>query len=338
MTFAAPIYLVLLVVTLPIVIMVVVHREQRRQADLVTFGDEATLGRLSMLPSARHRLARHGLVLLALALGLVALARPQFGAAPVTLAGTGRDVLLALDLSRSMNAEDIGSSRLEAAKRAARALVRASPGDRFGLVIFGGSAFLQLPLTLDRSALELFLAAASTHDIPDAGTSIASAVSVAAAALRHEGGQGRHAMVVLSDGEDLDESVSDAIAILKRDRIPAFAVGVGSLEGAPIPVADSTDGGAPAFHRDRIGRVVSTRLEEGNLEWMARESGGEYVRWQGEASVRPLTSAMSRLEGRQITSRARALRAERFQWPLALALVALVAEWIAPTLRRRRGA
>jgi len=335
MTFASPLYFVLMAFVLPPAVVILVRLERRRRADLAAVGDTALLERSSVLLGTRHRAVAQALALSAFTLVLLALARPQFGTAPATLTGSGRDVLFVLDLSRSMNARDAAPSRLAAAKRAAGDIARALSDDRVGLVVFGGSAFLQLPPTLDHSELALFLDAASTEDIPDPGTNVGEAVAVAAVALARDGTPSSRAIVLLSDGEDLESELAGAAEALRRNQVHLFAVGLGTPEGAAIPERDST--GAEGEHRDWAGRVVTTRLEEAGLRRLALATGGAYVRWADDASVRPLAIEISRLRRRPDSSLTSRPGADRFQWPLGLALVALVGQTLVRGRRDRRG-
>jgi Ca-activated chloride channel homolog len=308
------------------------QRVDRHKA-LSEFGEESILAASSALPSPRQRLVEPLLRAAAIGCCLVALARPQLGSRPASLAHTGRDLLVLLDLSRSMNAVDDSLSRLAIAKRAIASVLRAVPEDRSGLVVFGGSAFLQLPLTDNHSAFERFLQAASTDDIGDAGTDVSSALSAAATAFAHDGEQGYQSILLVSDGESVAGDIGPALARLKKARIPVFSLGVGSSEGAPVP-ADSSE--APEkWHRDHIGRVVISRLEEGDLRRAALETGGDYSRVSSDG-VQRISADLTSLGKRKLSSRESTERIDRFQWPLALALVALVLAPATTTPRRRK--
>ncbi|MBA3521573.1 MAG: VWA domain-containing protein, partial [Gemmatimonadales bacterium] len=223
-----------------------------------------------------------------------------------------------------MNVGDAGGSRLNAAKRVAWETVSASPGDRVGLVVFGGSAFLQLPLTSDQASLRLFLDAASSDDLGDPATDVSAALLTAVRAFEHEGERGRRAVVVVSDGESGEGDLDGALSELGREELPVFAIGVGTAAGGPVP-ADSAD--APEkYHRDHIGRVVVSRLEEGDLRRVAEGSGGEFARWNRPEELRRLQEGLARLETRTLATRQSTERADRFQWPLAAAIVLLVLE------------
>jgi Ca-activated chloride channel family protein len=330
MTFMAPVFLLVLALLLPLAAWGLASRRRRQRIELAEFGDPVLLARSAPLPNLRVGRRRDALRLAALALGLVALARPQFGERPTSLPRTGRDVLVLLDLSRSMNVADVAPTRLAAAKRIITQITSASPGDRVGLVVFGGSAFLQLPFTLDHAALQVFLDAATSDDLGDPATDVAAALRTALTVFEHEGEPGPRAVLLVSDGESYggDIAAADQVAAagdgLRRAGIPVFAVGVGTPAGGPVP-ADSA--AAPErWHRDYLGRVVVSRLGESNLQLAARQSGGAYARWDSPVQLRDLTAGLARIDTRVLSSAGTTQRADRFQWPLALAVLALITE------------
>ena len=341
LSFGSPIFLALAVLTLPLAWWAMRRGLRRRRESLARFGEKSLLEKSSDLSGSRTQLASIGLRFAAVALGLVALARPQLGERPASLVHTGRDVLVLLDLSRSMNASDAGlapreaseSSRLAVAKRAISAVLAASPENRVGLIVFGGSAFLQLPLTGNQATFQRFLDAASTDDLGDPATDLGGALAAAAIAFEHDGERGYQSLLLVSDGESGGD-IGPALTRLRRAGIPVFAIGIGSPEGAPVP-ADSTE--APEkWHRDHIGRVVVSRLEEDDLRRAARETNGVYARWTTDAG-RSLGTELARMEKRTLSSRESTERVDRFQWPLALALAALgLQPMLGLTHRRKR--
>jgi Ca-activated chloride channel homolog len=236
-----------------------------------------------------------------------------------------------------MNVADAaGGTRLAAAKRIADSLAAASPGDRLGLVVFGGSAFLQLPLTDDHDAFRRFVAAAGTDDVGDPSTDIAAPLAAAAKAFEHEGEAGTRAAVLLSDGESAEDGLDVALGRLEREGVPVLAIGVGTAQGGPVP-ADSSEAPEP-YHRDHIGRVVISHLEEGTLRRAAEHTGGAYTAWDDPAGLRSLGETLARIETRPIGIRKARKPAERFQWPLAISVLLLLVEGAVPlAARRKRG-
>jgi Ca-activated chloride channel family protein len=322
MSFAHPAVLLLGAVLLGLVGGLAVVAERRRRAALAVFGEPAVLARGSALPGQTG--VRWALRLSALLLVFVALARPQMGERAAGLARTGRDVLVLIDLSRSMNAGDAGGTRLDAARRLVWETVSASPGDRVGLIVFGGSAFLQLPLTSDQAALRLFLDAASSDDLGDPATDLSAALRTAVRTFEHEGEVGRQAILVASDGESGEGDLDTALDELRLANLPVFAIGVGTTSGAPMP-ADSADAPDP-YHRDHIGRVVISRLSEEDLRRSAEITGGKYARWDRQQDLASMRQALAAIPTRTLGTRTRNERADRYQWALAPAVLLLILE------------
>jgi len=321
LSFGAPLYLLALAVIGPMLGYALIRQERDRVERLHLFGDEPLLQQTSRVPSRRRRMVRDALTLAAVLLILLTLARPQFGERPGAMGRTGRDLLVVLDLSRSMNAADVEQSRLAVAKQLVRDLLRASPGQRVGLVVFGGSAFLQLPLTGNYAAFQRFLDAASTDDLGDPATDLSNALTAANTAFEHDGERGYQTVLLVSDGESGTGDIGPVLNRLRQARIPVLAVGVGTTQGAPVP-ADSSE--APEkWHRDNIGRIVLSRLEEGDLRRAARETGGSYYQWS-PAIAHDLSESLSRLDRRAITTADAMEQVDRFQWPLGFAIGLLV--------------
>ncbi|HEY7613489.1 MAG TPA: VWA domain-containing protein [Gemmatimonadales bacterium] len=302
--------------------------ERRRRAAMAAFGEVEVLRRSSSLAPAQRTRAVGALRLAALGFGVLALARPQLGERASEMVRTGRDVLLLLDLSRSMGVADMSGrlagreTRLSAAKELAWNVVSAYPGDRVGLVVFGGSAFLQMPFTSDRASLRLFLDAASPDDLGDPATDVSAALLTAVSAFEHEGEEGRRAVLLVSDGESGEGDVKGAIDGLRRAELPVFAVGVGTTRGGPVP-ADSSEAPEP-YHRDHLGRVIQSRLEEDELRAVAGSTGGAYARWDQPEQMGALVAALGRVPPRALAARKTPEQADRYQWPLGLAVGLLV--------------
>jgi len=335
-SFAWPLVLLLGAVVVPLTVRALLRGLARREAGLRAFGEPEVLGRGSALADGRTARRRIWLQAAALGFGAVALARPQLGDRPAELADTGRDLLVLLDLSRSMTVTDVAPNRLTAAKEAVWETVSAAPGDRVGLVVFGGSAFLQLPPTSDHAAFKLFLDAASPDDLGDPATDIGTALATAGKVFEHEGERGHRAVLLVSDGESDEMDLQAATASLRGAGIPVFTLGVGTANGGAVP-ADSSE--APEkFHRDHIGRIAISKLDESDLRAVAKLTGGVYARASRVDDRRALRLALGRVQARTLANRQFTERADRFQWPLAAAVAALLGDLAigALALRRRR--
>lgn len=322
--FAEPQAFVLLLV-LPALWLIGRHALRQRAESLRRFGDPALLAKSSNLAGRPDSRLLSLVRMLALCALVAALARPEWGREPRTLARTGRDLIVALDLSRSMRAADVGGSRLSAAKRLAWQLAAARPGDRIGLVIFGGAGFLQLPPTSDLSTFQLFLDQASFDDIGDPATDLAAGLKVAERVLRREGTAiESRAVLLLSDGERSEGPLDPILELYQKAKLPVFTVGVGTATGARVP-ADSGSPSGP-WHLDNIGRPVISKLDEVALRRIAQESGGAYARWDDPAALEVTTKALASLQARVLASQPAEEPTERYQWPLVVAVFLLCLE------------
>jgi Ca-activated chloride channel family protein len=230
---------------------------------------EANLSR----PAARLSLGLGGLALLALAL-----AQPQCGTRTELAKRWGGDVVVVLDVSRSMEARDVRPSRLERARMEIGALIDRLKGDRIGVVVFAGEAFVQCPLTTDYDAARLFLRAVGPDAVPQQGTAVANALLAAKELLEGAERAARGKVVVLvSDGEDHDGQVLDAASALAAAGIRVHVLAVGTPDGAPIPILDPR-GEVTAWRKDRRGNPISTRLDESTLRLVADRGGGRLFR------------------------------------------------------------
>ena len=324
MSFRSPLVLLLAAVLVPGVLALVAYAARERAQALRLF-----LGRGDRQPGvaglARQRTVRAWLLAGALAAAAVALAGPRVGTALREGQQESLDLLIALDVSDSMRAEDIAPSRLERAKLEIERVVEARRGDRVGLVVFAGEAFLQCPLTTDRGALRLFLDAAAPDQVSVQGTDFARALAVADRAFdaAAEGQDQRpRALLVVSDGEDHEGGLGDAADALRDDGVTVLALGVGTDEGAPVP--DIYRGRAVGDRTDRGGAPIVTRFEPGALRDLA---GRDDVFRVGRRPAAPaINDALDGLDRAVVAQDEFAAEAERFQWPLGLALLLLVAE------------
>ncbi|MDA1093079.1 MAG: VWA domain-containing protein [Acidobacteria bacterium] len=305
----------------------------RKRRDMERLADTHLLERLTATVSRRAQLVKTILVVSAVGLLVTALARPQFGSRIETVRREGRDVLIALDLSVSMVAEDIAPNRLEKAKFAIADLIDRLDGDRVGLVAFAGEAFVQSPLTLDYGAARLFLNAMEPDMMSVQGTNLGQAVSVALDAFAST--ERRHrVLVVITDGEDHEGEIDDAIARATDEGVVIYTVGIGSTDGVPIPDLSAT-GQAQGFKRDGDGAVVTTRLDEATLQEMAERTGGTYYRASaGGSELAVLAEELAGGEGREFESEQVTLFDEQYQLFLGLALALLVVDVLVSDRRR----
>ena len=311
-------------------------RQARRRA-LAQFGDLVLVQKLSATLNRRARATKSVLGVVSIAFLVLALARPQFGTRVETVRSQGQDVMVVLDVSRSMLAEDVAPNRLERARLEVMRILRRLDGDRIGLVAFAGNAFVQSPLTVDYGAAALFLNAMNTDLIPVQGTNLGEALTVALDAFE-EGTRGNRVLIVVTDGEDHEGEIEEALERALDEGVQIHTVGIGSLAGVPIP--DFTASGERlGFIRDEEGSVVTTRLDQSTLERVADATGGRYFPALGSgANLDPLIEEITGGEGRELETREITQFDEQFQIFLGFALVLLLAEGLIPERRRKEEA
>jgi Ca-activated chloride channel family protein len=302
-----------------------------RRAALRRFASPRLLDDLTASVSARRRSLKRALVVAGVLLAGLALAGPQYGFTWEETQRRGIDVLVALDTSRSMLAQDVAPNRLERAKLAVRDLVDKLGSDRVGLIAFAGSAFLQCPLTLDHAAFLESLDALQPGVIPTPGSDLASALRTAEQALATEQ-RNVKLLVLFSDGEDLGGGAIEAAKHAAEQGIRVFTVGVGSDTGELIPVPSAN--GGTEFLKDPQGQYVKSKLDAETLRQVADLTGGFYepLGRRGEGVAAIYDRALAPLPKEELASRMRRVPIERFQWPLAVALLCLALE---PIVRER---
>lgn len=325
MSFAAP-HILYALLLLPLVVLLYVHAARKRRAALFIFAGNEQEDEVSRI--AKNRRRRAGLTVLALFFGIIALAGPQYGTVSEEVRQEGVDLMIVLDVSRSMLAEDIVPSRLERARYELNGVLDDLTGSRVGIVLFAGEAFMQCPLTTDLGTVRRYLAAADPDLIPAQGTDIGEALRHAANAFSpgssHSSDEQRaQAILVISDGEDHIERFGQVLTGIEEAGIAVYSVGIGTESGASIPVNER--GNPTGELRDRSGQTVRTQLDDSSLRRIAR-TGSYYPINRPGASLEAFPAALSSLNRSVVHMSEHTSQAQRFQWPLAFALLLLVGE------------
>lgn len=304
---------------------------KRKKLAIQKFAQPKLLEEIASSVDFKKQVIKFGIITVALIFSILALMQPEWGFQWQEVKRRGLDILIAIDTSKSMLATDVKPNRLERAKLAVRDLVRKMQGDRVGLIAFAGTAFLQCPLTVDYGGFLLALNDLDINTIPRGGTSISSAIKVALKS--YEGGQKKYkVLVIITDGEDHEGDPVKLAEVAKKAGIKIFCIGMGTVEGELIQLVDDT--GKKRFLRDREGNIVKSRLNEEVLKKIALITGGTYVRSRGAELGLGLIyeEKLSKMEKRDIKTRMSKRYHERFQIPLAIALIFLVSE---PFIRLR---
>jgi Ca-activated chloride channel family protein len=280
---------------------------------------------------------RLSLSVLGLALLVLALSRPQCGSRTEVTRRMGLDLVIALDVSRSMLARDVGPDRLTRARLEVSRLLGGLGGDRIGLVVFARQAFPACPLTSDLDALRAFLRSAGPSSVPDQGTALAAALRKAGEVLQEEEHGARSKVVVLvSDGEDQGQGAADAAAALADAGIRVYALAVGGRQGAPIPLTDAS-GGVTGYKKDGRGETIVTRLDEATLASVAAKGNGEVFEVaRPDRGVDALRAALDRLARTELTGRTSVAWEDRYALLAFPALLALLGALLLPEARRPR--
>jgi len=304
-----------------------------RHVAIRRFASDRLVGGLLRSYSSARRRTKTIMLVIALLLLFFSLARPQWGYDWRETRTRGVDVLFALDTSRSMLAQDIRPNRLIRAKLAIEDLVLRLEGDRIGLIAFAGEAFLQCPLTLDYNAFLQTLEAMDTDVIPLGGTDIGMAISEAQAAFPKN--DNYKILILLSDGEDLEERAISQAKEAAEDGITIYTVGIGSEEGTPIQIR--TPQGTTDYIRDANGAVVHTRLDVETLQTIAEVTNGFYVPLGPTAEGLNVIyeTVLSSIPREEIKAQLEQNPVERYQWFLSVAFILLLIEPLLGTRKNR---
>ena len=260
---------------------------------------------------------------------VIGLARPQLGARLKEHESQGVEVMIALDVSNSMLAEDYSPNRLERSKLAISRLVDKLQGDRIGLVIFAGEAFVQLPITADYVSAKLFLKSITTESVPIQGTDLAEAMMTAARSFSTQSERSR-AIILITDGEDHEGEALDAAKAIAEQGIRIYTIGVGSPQGKPIPKNGS-------LMKDANGDIVVSRLDEGILQEIAGIGGGKYVRaGNSEFGLNPIIEDIRTIDKEQFNSVVFEDFDEQYMYFFGIALFFLILELLVPDTKARR--
>ena len=319
----------LLLLLVPVILIAHAVKLRLRRRRVERFGDAALVEEL--MPSYSRAKGWLGTVLFALGFFffVIGLARPQIGAKLSEHETKGAEIMICLDVSNSMLAEDYSPNRLERAKLAISRIVDRLQNDRIGLIVFAGSSFVQLPITTDYVSAKMFLNSIDTGSVPVQGTAIGDAVMTAARSFSAQSEKSR-AIIVITDGENHEDDPVDACRQVAEMGIKVYTIGVGSLRGQPIP----KDG---ELMKDREGNIVVSRLDEGTLQQMAEAGGGAYVHAGNEEfGLNPIVEDIRKMEAERFNSVVFEEYDEQYMYFFAAALALFVIEMLVGDRRSRR--
>lgn len=309
----------------------------RKKKLLRRFGDLPLIMKNAPYISFARQRTKAIIVLLSLALVAVALARLQFGTHLELLKRQGIDLIVAVDVSNSMLAQDMKPSRLEKAKQEVYSIIDRLEGDRIGLVTFAGDAFVQCPLTLDYAAARLLLSVMDNESVSVQGTNLTAAIATAGKSFSAKEKKYK-VLLLLTDGEDHSGSATAAAEEARKDGIKIYTVGIGNPAGEPIPILDR-NGRQVGFKKDpQSGEVIMSKLDEATLQKISLSTGGKYYHaTAGEMELDKVFDEISSMEKKELEGTLVTRYDDRFQWPLLFALVLVVAEFFIPERKKPTG-
>ena len=267
---------------------------------------------------------------LAFGLGVIAVANLRRPGSSQNIARKGIDVVIALDVSKSMLATDLAPNRLERAKQMILRLMDQMPNDRIALVLFAGKAYMQMPLTTDHGAAAIFVSSATPDAIPTQGTVFSDALQMSARAFNTKEGRFK-SVILISDGEDHDEDALKTAESISQQGIMVCTVGIGSPEGSQIPDSATND-----YKRDAMGNIVISRLNEDELKQIAEKTNGIYVHFEsGDQAINELMQQLSQVEKKTFTDVSLLNYTTYYMWFAVLMFLLLILEFILPERKRK---
>ena len=322
--FAHPEYFYLLLV-IPVFTLFFIFSRINRRRSLRLFGDNALISQLMPSVSTSRPIIKFIIWLIARGFIITGLAQPQFGSKLLTSKRKGVELIIALDVSNSMMAEDIKPNRLERAKRAIAKLTERLRDDKLGLIVFAGQAYVQLPITTDYVSAKLFLDAINTSIVPVQGTAIGAAIEMATKSFTPNFA-GSKAVIVITDGENHeDDAVGAAKAALEK-KIVVHTIGMGLPQGAPIPVGTS---GSQEFLKDKDNNTVVTKLDEEMLVKISGAGGGTYIRANNaEVGLNNLFNEIEKMEKSELSSREYSEYDDQFPLFLSIAFALILLDFL----------
>ena len=317
MKFATPEYLYLLLL-IPLAIVIYQYACYRRKRNIKRYGDPELTARLIPSYSTTRSSVLFWISLVALALMIVALARPRYGKGKTTITTRGVEMVVALDISNSMLADDIKPNRLEKAKRLIKRLAEQLKGNKVALVVFAGDAYVQLPITDDYISIEMFLESISTNLVSRQGTDIGAAINLASRCFTPNDKIGK-AIVLITDGENHEGGAEEAAKAAAESGKKVFILGIGTTKGGRIPLSDGN------FLRDREGQIVVTKLNEEMAMKIAEAGNGMYLNVDNTNEAQKILSdQLDKMTKDETTTEMYTGYNEQFLYPATMAFILLL--------------
>ena len=312
-----------LLILIPLIALALYLYNRWQKKSIEKFGDENLVEELMQNYSSIRKNIKNTLFIFSIIFLIIGISNPQIGTKMEEVKREGVDLMIAIDLSHSMMAQDIKPNRLERAKQAISRLIDKLEGDRIGLVVFAGEAYVQLPITTDYSAAKLFLSTVNTSIIPTQGTKIGNAIDLCVKSFDQENNQNK-AIIIITDGENHDEEAISSAKIAQEKNIYIHTLGMGLTKGGPIPIYNKY-GSTSEFRKDREGNIIITKLNETILKDIANAGMGTYIRANNSKSgLSVLFDEINKMEKKEIGTMIFTNYKDRFQIFIGISLVLLI--------------
>lgn len=323
-------YILYFLLVIPVLISIYWLAVYLKNKSLKKFGDMGIIQQLFPDASKLRPFVKFCLAVFALACIILALAQPQFGSKLENVKREGIEIVIALDVSNSMLAEDIKPNRLEASKRAVSKLIEKLKNDKIGLIVFAGDAYTQLPITTDYGAAKMFLNTVNTNFVAKQGTAIGSAIQLAIESFSKEKNKSK-VIIIISDGENHEDDAVKFATEASQKGIVIHTIGMGLPQGAPIPVSENTNSD---YKKDNSGGIVVSKLNDIMLQQIASAGNGTYVRANNSKSgLEKISEEINKMSKELIESKTYSDYDDRYQYMAGLALLLLLIDFI---IRERR--
>lgn len=311
---------------IPFMLLLVIWYFMSRRKKLKRLGDPQMVEKLIPYSSRRKRIAKVVLFLTAFSSLILAICNLQTGSKLTEVKREGADIIVCLDVSNSMLAQDLSPNRLTRAKYALEKMIDMLEGDRMGLVIFAGEAYVQLPITTDYGAAKMFLGSIGPGMVPVQGTKIADAIKKASESFSSDEGKNR-AIILITDGENHESAAIDAAEEANKKGIMINTIGIGSERGVPIPLIEN--GVVKGYRKDKEGQTIVTKLNSDLLKTIAAKGNGVYVQAsQADLGLGAILDKISELDKAQLENKMYTDYEDQFQWFLGLSLILFFIEFL----------
>lgn len=311
---------------LPVMLILVLWYFISRKQKLKKLGDANLISQLLPYSSKRKRIIKVILFMLGFSSLIIALCNLQTGSKLTEVKREGADIIVCIDVSNSMLAQDLSPDRLTRAKYALEKMIDGLEGDRLGLVIFAGEAYVQLPITTDYSAAKLFLSSIGPGMVPVQGTNVSDAIKKASESFSNDEGKNR-AIILITDGENHDSEAIQAAEEAGKNGIMINTIGIGSEKGVPIPLIEN--GVVKGYRKDKQGQTVITKLNVNLLKTIASKANGVFVQAsQADIGLGAVLDKIGELDKAQLENKMYTDYEDQFQWFLGLALILFFIEFL----------